>query len=226
MIIGMLAVPFDQFISSLLLVFLFGLLFGAVLYHYGRKNRWHEFAYFVCLNSIFCWFTERAESTKSFDNTPHHGLLIAATTRRTRFSMYFAGVATLKLSLTKEKIPYKIYLCNTPVQGKAVIESPLITHLWIFAHGLRHGIDFGESVLYYCEIENYPSRIFIGQYHCNNGGGRALTDYNPPKMCDITNSERKNSDIEEDVNSQLEKMGIEPINLNLRIFLKSLISRR
>jgi len=139
--------------------------------------------------------------------------------------MYFAGVSTLTLSLTAKKIPYKIYLCDTPAKGEAVIKCPAITHLWIFAHGLRHGIDFGGNLLYYCEVENYPRRDFIGQYHCNNGGGRALTYYNPPKGCDITDCERNNSGIEKDVETQLELLGIEPIRFNFKIFFEYLISR-
>src|SRR5690606_29636089 len=44
--------------------------------------------------------------------------------------------------------------------------------------GMKSGILFGHgSVLCYDEVRNAPKKTFVGQFHCNPGGGRSLADH-------------------------------------------------
>jgi hypothetical protein len=202
-------------------IFIFGIFLGILLCYFGKKNRWHEFICFTWPPSIYCWLIELDEKNKTKLEKPHHGIVVVATKRRTKFAMYWSGVSTLLLSFTenKQKIPYRLYVCSKQEDFKRIVFDRNVTHLWLFGHGLKHAMEFGKELLYYCEFQDAPKKEFIGQYHCNPDGGKSLADYNNPKLSDVTDGVRHLPEIEQCVQERLKELGISPIVLNYKIFL-------
>lgn len=88
---------------------------------------------------------------------------------------------------------YKVYLNPNPREFKQIVNDEKADRLYIFGHGKRNCLKF-ESGLYikYKELKDYPKKQFIGQYHCNHGGGKSLADYIEVEEKDISNFYRFN----------------------------------
>lgn len=213
--------------DSGLLFFFFGFIVGMVILYLVKRNRWHEFITVIYPPSIYCWLIETGQDNKIQIHEKHHAIIIAATKLRTKFHVYFSGVSTLlvSLKLSDQKTKYKIYCCSEMDAIKKVIEDPYTTHVWIFGHGIKHGVEVGKEVLFYCELKDIPQKEFIGQYHCNHGGGKSFADYNHPKIQDITNSFRSNIEIENGVKTSLIALKIIPRELTARIFIDAMWKR-
>jgi len=72
---------------------------------------------------------------------------------------------------------YNIYLCYTRDDVKRVISNPDNKKIWIFGHGRKYRLEFGDEFLYYEEMKYYPKKEYIKQVHCNPYGGKSLVDY-------------------------------------------------
>jgi hypothetical protein len=73
--------------------------------------------------------------------------------------------------------PYKIYHCSKKDEIIKVIDNPNILRIWVFGHGVKHGIKANDGMLYYCELSEAPKKEFIAQLHCNPLGGKSLIDF-------------------------------------------------
>jgi hypothetical protein len=122
-------------------------------------------------------------------------------------------------------IKYKLYTPSNEEEAKKAIEDPDVTHLWIFGHGVKHGLTVGKKMLYYCEVKSIPPKEFIGQYHCNFLGGKSLGDYNHPLKSDITDDKIRNIEVNYRVWKSLETLNITPRTLTTRIFIEAILKR-
>jgi hypothetical protein len=73
--------------------------------------------------------------------------------------------------------PYKIYHCTKKEEIFKEINNPDVLRIWVFGHGVKHGIKANDGVLYYCELSRAPNKEFIAQLHCNPYGGKSLIDF-------------------------------------------------
>lgn len=212
-------------ISSLII----GLIFGVCLTIISKKWKLHYALLSIWPPSLFCYMLESQYRLKRETNE-HHGIIIAAPNWLYKLSVYNGGASTLLTTFRdpKKLVPHHLYLCKKPEEAMTVINDKNITHVWIFGHGLRHGLDFGKEFLYYCQLESAPRKKFIGQYHCNSMGGMSLVDYNNPSAYDITQSNRRPRENKKSIVSKLEALGFAPVifslNLNsLVIFFETII---
>jgi len=60
---------------------------------------------------------------------------------------------------------------------KEIIKNDDNKKIWIFGHGRKYRLEFGDEFLYYEEMKDYPKKIYIKQVHCNPYGGKSLVDY-------------------------------------------------
>jgi hypothetical protein len=211
-------------VSDPIFSFIVGIFFGFLIYYEAQKNRLYEYIILIWPPSVYCWLIGTNLDNEISDNEKHHAIIVIATDLRTKFANCFSGVSTLLISFTFQnpRIAHKLYFCSNEGDVRNVIENPNATHVWIFGHGLKHGVTTGKNVLYYCEVKNIPQKEFIGQYHCNHGGGKSLADYNHPKICDVTDSFRSNGEIEQGVRRSLESLKITPKSLTLLIFIDAI----
>lgn len=97
-----------------------------------------------------------------------------------------SGIEILTKGLDELKESYIVYRCSSPQRFQEIINKNNTKRIWIFSHGLKHGVGFGKEILYYCEVgEQYketglPPKEYIKQLHCNHYGGKSLADY----LCD------------------------------------------
>jgi hypothetical protein len=101
--------------------------------------------------------------------------------------VYFLGYAGFDILInyfTSERYAFKIYHCYNPEDFKKVLKNERAKYIWIFGHGWRGGVTFkwtrsishlltpNKSQLSYKkiqdELEKYPKKLFIGQFHCNH----------------------------------------------------------
>ena len=74
---------------------------------------------------------------------------------------------------------FKIYNCFNPDFFVKAIKKSGAQYLWIFAHGDRHGIDFGGKGGYvpFCKLAGTHQRKFIAQLHCSHLTGKTMWEY-------------------------------------------------
>ena len=78
----------------------------------------------------------------------------------------------------KNKKQYKVYTPKNASDFKKIINNPKVKSIYIFGHGVKHGIKLNKKeVLYYCEMKNTLKKDFIAQLHCNHSYGNSLADY-------------------------------------------------
>jgi hypothetical protein len=93
-------------------------------------------------------------------------------------STYAGGFDLLIKFFQKKSIPFKVISCHDCECFETAIKASHAKKLWIFGHGDRHGISFGDEIYFpYCRLENGPKKDFIAQLHCSNGEGKALWEY-------------------------------------------------
>ncbi|MBU1205173.1 MAG: hypothetical protein KKE93_04675 [Nanoarchaeota archaeon] len=124
----------------------------------------------------------------------HRAIIIANDYKFNKESFYVDGAEILIRYFLKNKIPYKVYDKINKQKFKEIILNNNIEHVYIFGHGSKHKITIKKKeYLFYCEFEGYPkNKEFIGQFHCNVGGGKSLAEYiaKNPKKCFVTNNMR------------------------------------
>lgn len=112
-----------------------------------------------------------------------HDAFIIIHSMGTHFSGY-PGFNTLIQFFVSKEYPLKIYHCYNPEDFKNVLKNERARYIWIFGHGWRGGVTFkwtrsishfltsNKSNLSYKtiqdELEKYPKKLFIGQFHCNH----------------------------------------------------------
>jgi hypothetical protein len=72
---------------------------------------------------------------------------------------------------------YSIYFCYSNEEIKKIFFNPEIDKIWIFGHGVFHGVKTDEGIFYYCDLEQCPTKEEIAQMHCGRFGGKSAADY-------------------------------------------------
>jgi len=99
-------------------------------------------------------------------------------------SISYPGFDILIQFFVSKKYPFKIYHCYNSEDFKSILKNEKARYIWIFGHGWRGGVTFkwtrklshlltqNRTRFSYKQIqddlENYPRKIFIGQFHCNH----------------------------------------------------------
>ncbi|MEN6396073.1 MAG: hypothetical protein ABFC78_06280 [Methanoregula sp.] len=118
--------------------------------------------------------------SNDFLNDQHIGVIIIIYKKRyfwKWFYVYLSGIELLTKGLIKRQKKFAIYRCSSPIEFKNIVNQPQTIELWIFSHGKRDRISFGNNILEYQELQNAPKKNRVVQLHCNHGGGKSLADY-------------------------------------------------
>ena len=139
-------------------------------------------AYFIfgvmnCFLSIILIFEWRfIKKNQSWDSEKDHTGIVIIHYNWPLKDISLVGVDTLIKGIY-EKEPYKIYNCYEPEEIMLVVKNPKVKRLWIFGHGVKHGVSTDSGTLYYCNFQNEPQKEFVAQLHCNPQGGKSSCDY-------------------------------------------------
>lgn len=204
-------------IAGIVIGCIFGCIIAILILLEARRSRIYEL---ICLVSpswlmFFLFMNNETNIPENLVNPVHEAVILCyGKEKPTKYALLSDGLETLVDGFENHnpKVLYKIYHCTNPGKLKKLIEEPEITHLWIFGHGLKHGIELGEAICFYCDINKIPSKQFIGQYHCNCGGGKSLGDYNKPLTQDITDDLRYPDEIRRSIRRILSERGIHTRN--------------
>jgi hypothetical protein len=98
---------------------------------------------------------------------------------------YAGGIDLLINYFVKNPItPFQIYVCKDPKSFETAIKNPNTKFLWIFGHGDRHCVDFGNRIYFpYCRLSGALQKNkdlkkdFIAQLHCSSGDGLPIWKY-------------------------------------------------
>ena len=137
---------------------------------------------------IYLWTTQQLEKYSQWNSENQHTGVVVVHYRHAFLDFPMIGVAMLVKGFYQiknfrriyglyEKEPYKVYHYESKEDIVGLINNPQINKIWIFGHGLKHGIQTDEGALYYCEVAHSPPKEFIAQMHCNPFGGKSLADY-------------------------------------------------
>lgn len=190
-----------------------GLLIGMYLGFTIKRTKFYEYVGIISLSNITRHIIEN-QNSNSFEeikDLPHDAIILAYGEKATKYLLYSLGVDILvdSFSSSRTKIPYWIYECSNKQQFKEILENPNIRSIWIFGHGVRHGVDFGHEIAYYCEMNCINHLNFIGQYHCCHLGGASLADINNSDNSDVTNDLRNSKETRASIRRELGRRGIE-----------------
>jgi len=99
-------------------------------------------------------------------------------------SISYPGFDILIQFFVSKKYPFKIYHCYNLEDFKSILKNKKAKYIWIFGHGWRGGITFkwtrklshlltpNKTQFSYekiqTDLEKYPRKLFIGQFHCNH----------------------------------------------------------
>ena len=103
-------------------------------------------------------------------------------------AVFCSGIDLLLQKLGDHAI---IHRCYTRDDVKKVITDSNNKKIWIFGHGRKYRLEFGDEFLYYEEMKDYPKKEYIMQFHCNPYGGKSLVDYlcEDPSKSVVTNGD-------------------------------------
>ena len=108
-------------------------------------------------------------------NLEHTGIILVHYDWPTN-NLSFIGVDTLIKGIY-QKEPFKVYNCHDVEEINSAIKNPKVNRLWIFGHGVKHGVSTDSGIFYYCNLLNEPHKDFVAQLHCNCEGGKSSCDY-------------------------------------------------
>lgn len=109
---------------------------------------------------------------------------------------YLQGIGWLLKSFKQAGAQYKVFLCNSPEEFKQIVSEVDANELYILGHGKRSQVYFKEGAHFdYKNLAKCPKKKFVGQYHCNHGGGKSLADYLEAQESDVTMHKRCNIEI-------------------------------
>lgn len=205
-------------ITGIIIGIIFGFIIAIFLLIEARRSRIYELVFLLTSPSwlmFLLFINKNTNIPANSENQAHEAIILGyGKDKPTKYALLSSGLETLIDSFENHEpiILYKIYRCIEPDKLKNLIEKPEITHLWIFGHGIKHGIELGESICFYCDINAIPNKQFIGQYHCNTGGGKSLGDYNKPFTQDITDDLRYPNEIRKSIKRILSDRGIQTRN--------------
>jgi hypothetical protein len=79
--------------------------------------------------------------------------------------------------LNKNSIPYTVYLVKSKEEFIDIINNKQVKSVFVFSHGQRHGIKFGNEIWHYCNLPKVKHIQFVGQFHCNHYSGKTLYEH-------------------------------------------------
>lgn len=111
-----------------------------------------------------------------------HAIIIVNFNKSTRKNnyVYGSGIEILVEYFVSKSKKFKIYNCYNTKCFEESIEKTKAQNLWIFGHGDRHGISFGDDkgdYFPFCKLEGKERRSFIAQLHCCHDTGKTLWEY-------------------------------------------------
>jgi hypothetical protein len=79
--------------------------------------------------------------------------------------------------IRKENIPYTVYVVKDKDEFLSVITNKNVKAVFVFGHGQKHGLKFGNELWHYCNIPKMPHIRFVIQFHCNHYTGKSLHEH-------------------------------------------------
>lgn len=203
------------FLFGLLPMILFMLYLFSDLYNkfylnlVGRGNKWYQNLFLIPL-LLFSWRNRRylKKNSKYGENKKHIAIVLANNYFPENISSFgLDSVIRLVKYLKKKDKTYKIYNKINSNKLKKVINNKNVTSLFLFGHGVRHGIKVGRNeVVYYCEFPNHPKKDLIAQFHCNHFGGKTLSEYGEkPIFSLVTDKMQRLPGIEKQIKDLIKK---------------------
>ena len=101
---------------------------------------------------------------------------IALCGKSSKFKIYYGlGFSYLVSFLKKHNYSYKIYSCNSCDDFDKIMNNKSVISVWIFGHGDRGCIAFGDSFYEYSQLQGKSiKKDYIYQFHCNPGSYDSL----------------------------------------------------
>jgi len=79
--------------------------------------------------------------------------------------------------LSQNNIPYVVYVIDAKDELIRIVENKNVKALFIFGHGRRHGVKFGNEVWSYYHMPKVKHILYAGQFHCNHESGKSLYEH-------------------------------------------------
>jgi len=79
--------------------------------------------------------------------------------------------------LNQNDIPYVVYVIDKKEDFTAIVKNKDVKALFIFGHGRKHGLKFGNEVWPYYNIPKVKNIEYVGQFHCNHESGKSLYEH-------------------------------------------------
>jgi len=79
--------------------------------------------------------------------------------------------------LRENKIPFSVYVVSNKDEFMSVINNRKVKVLFVFGHGQKHGVKFGNELWHYCNIPKVSHIKFVTQFHCNHYTGKSLHEH-------------------------------------------------
>jgi hypothetical protein len=79
--------------------------------------------------------------------------------------------------LRKSNVPFSVYVVNNKDEFMNVINNTKVKVLFVFGHGQKHGVKFGNELWHYCDIPKVSHIKFVTQFHCNHYTGKSLHEH-------------------------------------------------
>ena len=137
-------------------------------------------AFFAIIYYPIRWYVERFYNniqTKKL-NTSHLAIILIK--YNILFKSLFYILMNLKylfVLLTKNNIPYTVYVVKTKEEFTDIIKDKQVKSVFVFSHGQRHGVKFGNEIWHYCNLPKVKHIQFVGQFHCNHYTGKSLYEH-------------------------------------------------
>jgi hypothetical protein len=144
-----------------------------------------------CFDNETKWAKDGLDCIKKYENIAcsdeEHTLIIVnnkdknALGKDNNIYTYGSGIDLLINYFVSKLIKFKIIVCDNEKCFDNAIRDSKAPNLWIFGHGKRHMIDFGEGAEYaFCKfkgLKDVNKKKFIAQLHCCHGNGLTLWEY-------------------------------------------------
>lgn len=107
--------------------------------------------------------------SKKKSQNPRAAIVVVPTYPKDKWYLYSQGLIWLGFWLDRIGISYNLIRGPTIQVFQGIIENDSIECLFVFGHGKRYGLRFGDTFLEYSKLKKGGRKKFVGQYHCNIG---------------------------------------------------------
>ncbi len=112
--------------------------------------------------------------------SPHKNYLLIFVCHSSFFkdlSLSLIKFRRLLKTLKTEGLPFKIIIPQNEKQFCKEMSNLKAKIIFVFGHGVRHGVRISYNMIYYCKFKRIHSKKYVVQMHCNEYGGKSLKDY-------------------------------------------------